>query len=60
MCGISGIVGVSTEVGQPVVERMVSAIKQAVSDNPSSSVLAFLPGQAEIRRTNEALSDWVR
>lgn len=51
--------------GQPsqprerIVDRMVETIKQAVKDNANSSVLAFLPGQGEIHRTNEALSRWL-
>ena len=42
-----------------IVERMVATIKQALADNPRSSLLAFLPGQGEIRRTTEALADWL-
>ncbi|MCP4187191.1 MAG: ATP-dependent helicase HrpB [Gammaproteobacteria bacterium] len=41
------------------VERMAATIKQALTDNPQSSLLAFLPGQGEIRRTNDALADWL-
>ena len=41
------------------VERTVDTIKQALQDNPASSVLAFLPGQGEIHRAAEALSDWL-
>lgn len=44
----------------PVVERMVATIRQALTDNPGSSLLAFLPGQGEIRRTADALADWLR
>ncbi len=42
-----------------IVDRMVATIKQALADNPDSSLLAFLPGQGEIRRTDEALADWL-
>ena len=42
-----------------ILERMVSTIKQALLDNPHSSVLAFLPGQGEIQRCNEALAEWL-
>ncbi len=42
-----------------IVDRMVSTIKQALLDNPESSVLAFLPGQGEIHRCADALSDWL-
>ncbi len=41
------------------VERMVATIKQALSDNPQSSLLAFLPGQGEIRRVCDVLADWI-
>lgn len=37
------------------VERTVAAVQKALADNPGSSVLAFLPGQGEIRRANDAL-----
>ncbi|MGD8419380.1 MAG: ATP-dependent helicase HrpB [Gammaproteobacteria bacterium] len=43
-----------------VVERVVATIRQALADNPASSLLAFLPGQGEIRRTADALADWLR
>ncbi len=43
-----------------IVERMVATIRQALADNPTSSLLAFLPGQGEIRRVEDALADWLR
>lgn len=42
-----------------IVDRMVTTIKQALLENSESSVLAFLPGQGEIHRCAEALSDWL-
>lgn len=42
-----------------IVERMVATIRQALADNPGSSLLAFLPGQGEIRRVEEALAEWL-
>ncbi len=42
-----------------VVDRMVATIKQALLDNPTSSVLAFLPGQGEIHRCTDQLADWL-
>ena len=42
-----------------IVDRMVSTIKQALLDNPQSSVLAFLPGQGEIHRCTDALAEWL-
>ncbi len=41
------------------VERMVATIKQALIANPQSSLLAFLPGQGEIRRVGDALASWI-
>ena len=41
-------------------DRMVSTIRQALQDNPDSSLLAFLPGQGEIHRVTEALADWLQ
>ncbi len=32
----------------------------ALLENPQGSVLAFLPGQGEIRRCHDALQDWLR
>ncbi|MBV1878505.1 MAG: ATP-dependent helicase HrpB [Pseudomonadales bacterium] len=53
------IYGKASQPGDNVVLRMVSALKQAINDNPTSSILAFLPGQGEIRRTHTALADWL-
>ncbi|MCP4406668.1 MAG: ATP-dependent helicase HrpB [Gammaproteobacteria bacterium] len=53
------IFGRASQVRERIVDRMVVTIKQALEDNPTSSVLAFLPGQGEIHRTTEALSDWL-
>jgi ATP-dependent helicase HrpB len=53
------IYGRASQPRERIVERMVTTIKQALMDNPNSSVLAFLPGQGEIHRINEVLSDWL-
>jgi ATP-dependent helicase HrpB len=53
------IYGRASQPRERIVERMVTSIKQALGDNPDSSVLAFLPGQGEIRRTADALSSWL-
>ena len=53
------IYGRASQPRERIVERMVTTIKQALGDNPNSSVLAFLPGQGEIRRTTDALSSWL-
>ena len=42
-----------------IVDRMVAMIKQALGENPHSSLLAFLPGQGEIRQTAVTLSSWL-
>ena len=53
------IYGRASQPRERIVERMVTTIKQALMDNPNSSVLAFLPGQGEIHRTNDELSAWL-
>ena len=53
------IYGLASQPRERIVERMVATIKQTLGDNPSSSVLAFLPGQGEIRRTADELSSWL-
>ncbi len=53
------IYGRASQPRERIVERMTAMIKQALGDNPNSSVLAFLPGQGEIRRTADALSSWL-
>ena len=51
--------GQAMQPRERVVDRMVATIKCALQDNPQSSILAFLPGQGEIRRTAEELSNWL-
>lgn len=51
--------GQAAKPGERIVERMVATLRQALSDNPDSSILAFLPGQGEIHRTTEALGAWL-
>ncbi len=53
------IYGHASQPRERIVERMTTTIQQALTANPTSSVLAFLPGQAEIQRTTEALSNWL-
>ncbi len=53
------IYGQAAKQGERIVERMVAALRQAVLDNPDSSILAFLPGQGEIHRTTGALGEWL-
>jgi len=54
------IYGRARQAKERIVERMVAVIKQALAENPHSSVLAFLPGQGEIRRTADELADWLQ
>lgn len=51
--------GSASQPREPIVERMVKTIQRVLVENPGSSILAFLPGQGEIRRVNDALSDWL-
>lgn len=51
--------GQAAKPGERIVERMLATLRQALSDNPASSILAFLPGQGEIHRTTEALGEWL-
>ena len=53
------IYGQASQPRERIVDRMVATIKQALEDNPESSVLAFLPGQGEIQRCNDELSRWL-
>ncbi|MEZ5451303.1 MAG: DEAD/DEAH box helicase [Thiothrix sp.] len=51
--------GQAAKPNERIVERMVATLRQAISDNPDSSILAFLPGQGEIHRTTDALGEWL-
>lgn len=51
--------GQTTKPGERITDRMTATLKQALTDNPDSSILAFLPGQGEIHRTTEALAEWL-
>ena len=53
------IYGRSSQPRERVVDRIVVTIKQALNDNPESSVLAFLPGQGEIKRVADELGQWL-
>ena len=52
--------GAARKPDEALIERMTTTIRRALTDNPGSSLLAFLPGQGEIRRSAEALADWLR
>jgi len=49
------IYGKAAQPRERISDRMVSMIKSALAENPDSSLLAFLPGESEIRRVAEAL-----
>lgn len=53
------IYGQAAKPGERIVDRMLATLRQALTDNPDSSILAFLPGQAEIHRTAESLGEWL-
>ena len=53
------IYGRARKPREPIIERMVAGIKLALQENPDSSVLAFLPGQGEIHRCTDELSNWL-
>ena len=53
------IYGRALQPKERITDRMVTTIKQALNDNPDSSILAFLPGQGEIRRSANELADWL-
>lgn len=42
-----------------IKDRVLITIKQALDDNPGSSLLVFLPGQGEIRQIADDLSRWL-
>jgi len=54
------IYGRARQPKERIVERVVATIKQALAENPESSVLAFLPGQGEIRRAADELASWLQ
>jgi len=53
------IYGRARQSKERITDRMVDTIKQALDDNPDISILAFLPGQGEIRRCADQLGDWL-
>lgn len=53
------IYGHAIKANDRITDRMVATIKHVIVENPSSSLLAFLPGQGEIRRIADELSNWI-
>ena len=54
------IYGKARRAGEDTLQRVVATVRQAVLDNPRSSLLIFLPGQGEIHRCHDALRQWLR
>lgn len=53
------IYGKPSKPRERIVDRVVSVTQGALADNPESSILVFLPGQGEIHRVNDVLSEWL-
>ena len=53
------VYGAARKPVERIVDRVVTTIQQALLENLQGSVLAFLPGQGEIRRCHDALQDWL-
>ena len=53
------VYGSARQPRERTVDRVVATIRQALTENPQSSVLAFLPGQGEIHRCSDALAEWI-
>jgi ATP-dependent helicase HrpB len=51
--------GRASQPGERIVDRVVSTVQTALMDNPNSSLLVFLPGQGEIHRATDTLSQWL-
>ena len=54
------VYGRARKADDRIVDRVCATIKQALAENPDSSLLVFLPGQGEIHRCFDALTDWLR
>jgi ATP-dependent helicase HrpB len=50
------VYGRASQPGDRIADRMSAAVTKALHDHPESSILAFLPGQGEIRRVEDALA----
>lgn len=49
------IYGKASPPKDPISDKTVAATLNALTDNPNSSILVFLPGQGEIRRVEDSL-----
>ena len=50
------IYGKSSQPKDSISDKTVAAALSALTDNPNSSILVFLPGQGEIRRVEDSLA----
>ncbi len=53
------IFGQASQPNERIVDRMITSLKKVIRKNSESGILAFLPGQGEIRRTADELSNWI-
>ncbi|MFT5740529.1 MAG: ATP-dependent helicase HrpB, partial [Gammaproteobacteria bacterium] len=53
------IYGRARQPKESVIDRMFATIKLALSDQQEGSILAFVPGQGEIRQLESRLSEWL-
>lgn len=52
--------GQAARPGERIATRTVAALQAALQAHPGSSILAFLPGQGEIKQVAQGLTDWLR
>ena len=50
------VYGQASQPRDAINDRTVAATLRALTDNPDSSILVFLPGQGEIRRVEDSLA----
>ena len=56
---IEVLYGRASQPRERITDRSMATITKALQENPDSSILVFLPGQGEIIRTTDALTDWL-
>ena len=56
---IGVLYGRASQPRERITDRSMATITKALQENPDSSILVFLPGQGEIIRTTDALTDWL-
>ena len=53
------IYGRARQPKESIIDRMFATIKLALTDQQEGSILAFVPGQGEIRQLENRLSEWL-